>query len=188
MIAGRAAVFLDRDGVLIQDRVDRPPTLDEIVLLPGVAEAVAALAEADFALMVVTNQAWVGKGELSNDDAHKAHNKLVSALRDCSPGCCVGLYHSRYSPHRPESYRRDLILRKPAPGMLVAAAFDHGLNLASSYMVGDQASDIEAGRRAGVRACVLIRGRETGDCGADYVAEDLAEAATWIVKHRAKES
>jgi len=170
----RPAVFLDRDGVLnegfVRDGVPTPPrSLDEFHVLPGVAMACSDLRRAGFALVVVTNQPDIARGVLTAAEVDRMHERLRSrvpldeicvCVHDDSDGCAC---------------------RKPQPGMLLDAAERLNLDLARSACVGDRWRDIEAARRAGVRAVYVERHYgEPAPAGADVAVADLGEAAAWI--------
>ena len=157
LMADRAAVFLDRDGVLIEDR-NLLVCAEEMRLLPGVPSALAALKEAGFILIVVSNQAVVARGLISAAGVERLHTELERRLIEAGGPALDGVY---FCPHHPEAtveaYRVACDCRKPRPGLLLRAAREHRLKLPSSFMVGDRITDIAAGRRAGCRT-VLIEG------------------------------
>ena len=179
--AGRRAVFLDKDGTLIENvpyNVD--PAL--IRLTPGADAAVAALHEAGYALVVVSNQPGVGLGLFEASALGVVHARLRELLaRAGAP--LAGFY---FCPHAPGSdAARACGCRKPAPGLLLRAAADLGLDLAVSWMVGDILDDVEAGRAAGCRTVLIDNGGETewrlSPARAPHtVAGDLAAAAAAI--------
>lgn len=161
----RPAVFLDRDGTLIDERnyLDR---LDQIEPLPGAAAALARLRDAGFALVVVTNQAGVARGYVDEPFVRAAHDRLAALFaRD---GLVLDGYY--YCPHHPEgsvaAYRRACRCRKPSPGMIEEAARDLDLDVARSFVIGDKWLDVELATNAGARG-ILVR---TG-YGADNEAE-----------------
>jgi D-glycero-D-manno-heptose 1,7-bisphosphate phosphatase len=172
--AARPAVFLDRDGVLnrplvLDGRPYPPRSVEEFELYPEAAGACHRLHALGFALVVVTNQPDVARGELDVEVVEDIHRQmrrevqidgLYVCLHDDADGCGC---------------------RKPAPGLLTAAAVDLGLDLGRSVMVGDRWRDVEAGRRAGCRTVHIDRGyREQLPQGANFVAPGLAEAVRWI--------
>jgi len=165
---------LDRDGVInqaeIRDGAPRPPRdLEDFVLLPGVVEAVHLLRRAGFAIVIVTNQPDVARGD-QRRSVVEAMNELVrQALEPDRIDVC---YHD-------EADGCDC--RKPAPGMLLAAAKDLALDLSASFMVGDRWRDIDAGRQAGCRTIFVDRGyAERQPAAPDAVVADLPEAVAWI--------
>lgn len=180
----RPAVFLDRDGVLIED-AHFVGERDRVRLIPGSAEAVAQLNRAGWPVVVVTNQSGVARGRFTEADVAAVHAHLAELLT--SYGARVDAFH--YCPHHPEAdlaeYRQPCDCRKPRPGLLLQAAAGLGLDLAASWMIGDRVSDLEAGAAAGCRT-VLVRtgyGRQVNPAGLDrealrleLVAADLADA------------
>jgi D-glycero-D-manno-heptose 1,7-bisphosphate phosphatase len=182
-MSGRRAVFVDRDGVLIRD-VTHLTSPSQIEILPGVPESLRRLRGAGWAVVVVTNQSVVARGMVTEEGLREIHATLESLLRP--RGAPLDAIY--YCPHHPDgavaAYRAVCDCRKPREGLLLRAAADLGLDLAASVMVGDAASDIEAGRRAGCRTVLLRAAGETGGSdasGADHVAADLAAAADWIL-------
>ncbi|MHB8730458.1 MAG: D-glycero-alpha-D-manno-heptose-1,7-bisphosphate 7-phosphatase [bacterium] len=179
-MSGRRAVFVDRDGVLIKE-VNHLTASSQIEILPGVPESLRRLRDAGWAVVVITNQSVVARGMVTEAGLREIHRALESQLR--SRGATLDAIY--YCPHHPEgavaSYRVACDCRKPAPGLLLRAAADLGIDLGASVMVGDAPSDIEAGRRAGCRTVLLRAAGETGASGADHVAADLAAAADWVL-------
>lgn len=153
----RRAAFLDRDGVLNEDHgyVYRN---EDFQWLPGAVAAMQRLQRAGFALVVITNQSGIARGLYTLDDLELLHGHM-RALLEPQGVTLTGVYAC---PHHPEAvlpqYRLACDCRKPQPGMLLRAALEHGLDLAASSLFGDKASDIEAGRRAGVGRTWLVRG------------------------------
>jgi D-glycero-D-manno-heptose 1,7-bisphosphate phosphatase len=178
--AGRQrAVFLDRDGTIIED-VDYLTDPEEVRVLPGVVGALRDLRAAGFLLIVVTNQSAVARGWLTEERLGAVHAELDRRLA-CG-GARVDAYY--YCPHLPDGsvprYAVECACRKPAPGMLEAAAREHNVDLRRSYMVGDSVRDVEAGRRAGCRPILVGEAQ----CEACERASDLAGAAQTILAGR----
>lgn len=176
----RRAVFLDRDGTIsVEQGYLRHP--QHLRLLPGAAAAIRALNEAGWLVVVVTNQSSVGRGYLDAEVMHQTNQRLTEAL--AAEGARLdGLY---VCPHAPWD---GCPCRKPQPGLLWEAAQALGIDLPSSWMVGDKASDIEAARRAGCRTILVQSGwgrleQGQGD-SPDLVAADLAAAAQAILDNR----
>jgi D-glycero-D-manno-heptose 1,7-bisphosphate phosphatase len=171
------AVFLDRDGVLIED-TGYPDDPGKIVLLPGVGEALRRLRETGWRLVVVSNQAGVARGKFTLERLENIHDHLERLLE--AEG--VELDALYYCPHHPEGTREPFNVpcghRKPEPGMLRAAAQELGLHLPACWMVGDKESDVQAAHAAGCRA---VRIGE-GDTEAEARAGDLLEAAGVILE------
>ena len=180
MIAARnrPAVFLDRDGVLneafVRDGVPTPPrTLDEFRVLPGVAEACADLRRAGFVLVVVTNQPDIARGTQTRAEVDRMHLRLRSLVPVDEVCVC---------PHDDSDA---CACRKPRPGMLLDAAERLDLDLARSASVGDRWRDVEAARRAGVKAIyVECHYAEATPLGADVAVANLPEAAAWIQQQK----
>ncbi len=181
----RRAVFLDKDGTLIEDV---PYNVDpqKIRLAPGAVEGLTALHENGYVLIVVSNQSGVAHGFFPE----RALRGVERSLRCQLAAFGVPLAGFYYCPHHPQgqvnNYAVTCRCRKPAPGMLRRAAADLGIDLAESWMIGDILDDIEAGRRAGCRTVLIDNGNETqwrrgrGRCP-HYRAADLAEAARLIL-------
>lgn len=170
---GIAAVFVDRDGTIIED-VGYPRHPAEIRLLPGAAEGLRRLSDAGFPLVLVSNQSGVGRGLLSSDDLRRTHARLLELLGDHG----IELAGAYYCPHAPWE---GCTCRKPSPGALRQASADLGVHLEGSFVVGDKASDIDAGLRAGCRT-VLLRSPRTGPARADTtVASDWVDVVTAIL-------
>ena len=151
----RPAVFLDRDGTLIEERnyLDR---LDLIAPLPGVVPALTRLRDAGFALVLVTNQAGVARGYFDERFVRAAHEPLAALFaRD---GLVLDGYY--YCPPHPQAavpaYRRVCRCRKPAPGSVEEPARDLDLDVARSFVIGDKWLDVELAKNAGARG-ILVR-------------------------------
>ena len=174
MASGRRAVFLDRDGVLTRERsyVKSPA---EVELLPGTAEGLAALRRAGWVTVVVTNQSGVGRGLFSEAMLGEIHAALARKLAAEDPDARWDAL--KYCPHHPTEalppYRMDCACRKPKPGMLLEAARELGIDLASSWMVGDAERDVLAGKAAGCRTAALPWEGGAPPAGADLEARDL---------------
>jgi histidinol-phosphate phosphatase family protein len=143
MSPARPALFLDRDGTLIED-VGYPRDPRDVRLLPGAAAALARLAAAGFALVIVSNQSGVGRGLFGRAEAEAVHAEVLR--RFAAEG--VSFDGAYYCYHAPED---GCGCRKPAPGLLLRAAADLGLDTGRSFMVGDKAIDVAAGAAAGCR-------------------------------------
>lgn len=174
MPAERPAVFFDRDGTLIHEAhyCARP---SQVRVIDGAAEALLKLAEAGFALVIVTNQSGIGRGYFTHEDYRRVHDEV---LRQLKPAEITAAYYDESTPDAPSPRR------KPSTAMLEEAAREHGLDLARSWMVGDKTSDIECGRQAGLRT-VLVEtghGRDHLEGGADAVVPDVGRAADFILQ------
>jgi D-glycero-D-manno-heptose 1,7-bisphosphate phosphatase len=190
-MTGRAALFLDRDGVIVED-VDLLIRADELRLLAGAAEAIARARAAGLAVVVVTNQPTVARGLADEDAVRTIHAALGGMLRD--RGANVDAFY--FCPHHPratlERYRVVCDCRKPRPGMLQRAARELGLDLPASAMVGDRISDVTAGARAGCRTVLVETGKHTEPpiespddarpTQPDFVAPNLEAAVRWLLR------
>ncbi len=177
----RRGVFLDRDGTLTPESgaLGRPEALR---LLPGVGEALRALTRGGYEAIVVTNQAAIGRGWITEEAVAAVHARLRRLLR--AEG--VELAAIDHCPHRPED---GCDCRKPEPGLLLRARDHLGVRLSDAWMIGDSTRDVQAARRAGVRAMLLESGWGGRDPGAppagiepEARARDLREAARRIVE------
>jgi D-glycero-D-manno-heptose 1,7-bisphosphate phosphatase len=146
------AVFLDRDGVINENRDDYVKSWDEVRLIPGALDALAHLAALPFRIVLITNQSPIGRGILSTEQVEAINRRLVAEI-ETHGGRVDGVY---YCPHHPDD---GCACRKPQPGLLHAAAQDLGLDLAHSYLVGDAASDVEAALAAGCTPILVLTGR-----------------------------
>lgn len=155
----RPAVFLDKDGTLVEpdDAAIHDPS--RLRLMPGAGEALARLSAAGLALVLVTNESGIARGAFTRVQFAHLQGALLRRLKD---EFGVALDDVAVCPHAPDAQGRPACLcRKPAPGMLTRAARAHGLDLGRSWMVGDLLDDVEAGHRAGATGLLLDTGGET---------------------------
>ncbi len=176
--ATRGAVFLDRDGVVVDDvGFLRSPA--HLSILPGSAQALRVLQD-HFYIIVVTNQSGIARGLLTEEDLLTIHLELVQRL-GVEGAVFDALY---YCPHLPEAtvpaYRLECDCRKPKPGMLFRAECEWGVDMTTSFIVGDMPRDIEAGCAAGVKGVLLGSGEAASPSGQGPVA-DLVQAAHLIM-------
>jgi len=181
----KKAVFVDKDGTLIED-VPYSCDVARIRLLPGAGEGLRRLEGAGFHVIVVSNQAGVAHGYFEE----RALWSVAAALEGLLASEGVTLKGFYYCPHHPEgmvaAYAVECLCRKPGPGLLQRAANEWGVSLAESWMIGDILHDVEAGHRAGCCTVLIDNGHETewrlgGRRWPDHVARDLKEAARLIV-------
>jgi D-glycero-D-manno-heptose 1,7-bisphosphate phosphatase len=171
----RPAVFLDRDGTLMEDPgYIGDPNL--VRILPGVPEALRRLKDAGYALVIVTNQSGIGRGKFTEADFEAVQRRLISELG-------IGLIDATYMcPDIPgvENSRR-----KPSPAMILEAAAGRGIDLSRSWMIGDKDIDVQCGLRAGTKSILVLTGHgdESASRGAEHVARTLTDAVEFILGH-----
>jgi D-glycero-D-manno-heptose 1,7-bisphosphate phosphatase len=185
----RPAVFLDRDGTIIEESgyLDR---LDRLVFFPFSVDAVRVLNRAGFAVVVVTNQAGIARGIVRESFVAEAHRHIAERL-EAGGAHIDGFY---FCPHYPagvvEKYRTVCDCRKPQPGLLRRAAVDLDLDLSRSFVVGDRWHDLAAGQAVGARGVLVRTGVGAQDeAAADAavtpaaIVDNLMDAAAWILQH-----
>ena len=170
MSSSQPAVFLDRDGTLIEDvgYISRP---DQVQVLPGVPEALAALRRAGFLLIITTNQSGIGRGFYTEEAYARVTRAMVEELR-------VEFDAILHCPHTPMD---ECPCRKPGPGLLLKAARQFDIDFIRSWAVGDRERDIMAGLALGCRAVYLGRGPTPGEA---RHAPDFPAAAKIIIGAR----
>lgn len=166
----RRAIFLDRDGV-----INRPPTSglyitspDDLKLIDGVAEAIHDFRRAGFLVIIVTNQSCIARGLLGHEILNRIHGRLRSQLQAAQ----ADVDDLFYCPHDDDD---ECSCRKPKPGMLIMAAERYGIDLAESWMVGDAARDIEAGRAVGCMTVLITPQHQVESCFANLQLGSLLE-------------
>lgn len=183
----KKAAFIDRDGVLNEDR-EYVHRIADFALLRGSVSALRTLQQAGYLLVIITNQSGIARGLFSEEDYQELEAYMRKRLSDSG----VSLDSVQYCPHLPDApvarYRRDCECRKPRPGMILAATELLDIDPAQSILVGDRRADLEAGRAAGVARCFLVRsGRPLSDSDvllADGVYEDLAGCVGELFRFR----
>ena len=173
------AIFLDRDGVLLENRPDYVRSWEDVAIYPAALEALAKASHSSHMFVIVTNQSGVGRGLIGIEEAETINRRLVVEVQKAggridAVSMCI---------HSPE---QECGCRKPKPGLLLHAAKLLGIDLKESVMIGDALSDIEAGRAAGVGEAVIVRtgrGEEQWRANGKFplVFEDLAEALEALV-------
>lgn len=150
------AIFLDRDGTLIEDPgyLSHP---EQVNLLDGAAEALVELRSMGYKLIIVSNQSGIARGIVSEEDLEEIHDRLRQLLAE--KGAFLDQIY--YCPYHPDGvvskYRKESDWRKPNPGMLLAAADEMGIDLSQSWSIGDSSRDVEAGLRAGCKTILISR-------------------------------
>jgi D-glycero-D-manno-heptose 1,7-bisphosphate phosphatase len=155
-----AALFLDRDGVLVHD-VGLVTRAEQLLFPPDVPAALRRASQLGLALVVITNQTVVARGLCSEAQLDALHEELERALTSRGAPRLRGIYVCPHHPHaQVERYRVACECRKPRPGLLLRAARELGLDLSQSFLLGDRPSDVAAGRACGVTP-VLLAGPES---------------------------
>lgn len=167
------AVFLDRDGTLMQD-VPYCSDPAKVHVLPGVSESLKRLKEHGFKLVIVTNQSGIGRGYFDEETFWKVQAAFEQQV---GQHLIDATYFCADHPNQ-ASYRR-----KPGPGMLIEAGRDLGVDLASCFMIGNSESDAGAGTAAGVKATILIGTKANGARERVWTAKNFPEAAELILVH-----
>jgi len=166
-MSGSKAVFLDRDGTLMEE-VHYCNDPSKVRVYPGVPEALARLKQAGFLTVIITNQAGIGRGLITEAQYQAVEKELFLQIGDRA------IDASYFCPDLPgvPSERR-----KPAPGMVLEAAADFNIDLSRSWFIGDKSLDVECGRRAGVRTILVMTGYGAEEnCQPDFRAPDVVEA------------
>ena len=184
----RPAVFLDRDGTMIED-VGYLDALERIAFYPWTVDAIRALNQAGLPVVVVTKQAGIARGFFAEDFVRQTHRHIQARLE--AGGARVDAYY--YCPHHPSgtvaAFARDCDCRKPGPGMIVQAARDLGLDPSRSFVVGDTWLDVGLARAVGARGILVRTGagatweaHPPDGLAADAVVDNLAAAVSVILQ------
>jgi len=179
----RKAVFLDRDGVICENRDDYVKSWQEFVWIPGAKKALSRLRSHGYITVAITNQSGIGRGIVSRETVDKIHERMGAEIAETGGKiekvyCC---------PHRPEE---GCGCRKPEPGLLLKAAEDLKLDLASCYLIGDNMTDIEMGNKVGSRTIMVKTGKGQSHLAnraqwrtkPDHIARGLSQAVDLILK------
>lgn len=188
----RPAVFLDRDGTLIQER-DHLESLEMLELFPWTADALRLLNRAGFATVVVTNQSGVGRGLFDETFVREVHRTIDARL--ARGHARIEAYF--YCPHHPSEARPPYLqvcgCRKPRPGMIEQACRELDLDPQRSFMIGDRWIDVKCGQAAGVRSILVRTGygsraerRPQSGVRADAILNNLMEAVGWILRNSSR--
>jgi D-glycero-D-manno-heptose 1,7-bisphosphate phosphatase len=171
----RPAVFFDRDGTLMEE-VPYCGDPAKVKVYAGIPAALRALKQAGFLNLIVSNQSGIGRGLITETQYRAVQAEL---LRQIGEDLIDASYFCPDAPDIPSPRR------KPAPGMLLEAAAQFGIELQASYVVGDKDSDIECARRAGARGVLVLTGYGPSQvCVPDHTAADASDAAGWILERR----
>ena len=181
------AVFLDRDGTIIEE-VHYLNSLDNIQFFKGCYKSLRKLITAGYKLIVVTNQSGIARGKFSEKFVKETHSHISRLL--VKHGVHLsGIY---YCPHHPDGkvarFARECTCRKPNTGMLIKAEKEHKLDLSKSFMIGDHIKDILFGNREGLKTILVktghglteLKNQESWRVNPDFIAEDIVDAVAWI--------
>jgi D-glycero-D-manno-heptose 1,7-bisphosphate phosphatase len=171
-----AAVFIDRDGTIIED-ADYCSQPKQVKVFPGVPQALRRLISNGFKLIVITNQSGIGRGFFTVDEYRSVESEVS---RQLGHGLIAATYFCPDVPGQISSHR------KPSPGMILQAKRDHQIDLTRSFFIGDKEIDVECGRNAGVRTIRVQTGfdRDIAGSAADWTAKDFSAAARIILDER----
>jgi D-glycero-D-manno-heptose 1,7-bisphosphate phosphatase len=176
-------VFLDRDGVINKDSPDYVKRWSEFEFIPESIEAIRLLTEQNFTVIVITNQSIINRKMATPDDLEFTHSMMKKAVKE-GGGEIKDIF---FCPHKPED---GCLCRKPEPGLIIEALKKYRIKAYNSVMVGDSSRDIECAKRAGCRYAVLVKtgnyqkaasALEEKKIYPDYIANNLYEAAGWII-------
>ncbi|MCE5313506.1 MAG: HAD family hydrolase [Armatimonadota bacterium] len=174
------AVFLDRDGVINEDRADYVKNVAELKIFSYVPDAVRRLNDAGFKVYVVSNQQGVAKGLIREENLMDIQAEIAGQV-EAAGGNISKFYYCRHMASEKCS------CRKPEPGLLLSAACEHGIGLDESYMIGDTQRDIIAGKTAGCKTILVLSGLltpqeiERFECKPDFTATNLSKAVDYII-------
>lgn len=184
-----AAVFLDRDGT-INEEVGYLDSLDKLRMIPEAFDAIRLINQSGMKAVVISNQSGVARGYFDEAFVETVHARIQALLKEHR--AWIDCFY--YCPHHPTEgtgvYRRVCACRKPEAGLLIRASQEMGIDLARSYMVGDMPKDIEAAGKAGAKGILVQTGYGSDQLSLtvrpDYIARDIFDAVTWIMKDREK--
>ncbi len=166
-------IFLDRDGVLNEDRTDYVYRVEDFIIPDGVPEALRSLKEAGYLLIVITNQAGIAKGLYTRDDVMKCYDYLQTQ-------CGHVIDDIYYCPHHP-AYDSQSLTRKPESLLLEKAMAKYNIVPGESWMIGDALRDMQAGKRVGVRTVHIAHNTHPTTTDCDGCAPNLLEASRFVL-------
>lgn len=144
------AIFLDRDGVIIENREHYVRSWADVALYPGAIKALSLINDIPLKIVIITNQSAVGRGIISVEEAEDINNRLLAVIEQ-SGGRIDAVFMCTHAP------QQGCDCRKPRPGLILQAASELNLDLQRSFLIGDALSDIEAGKNAGITRNILVR-------------------------------
>lgn len=177
-------VFLDRDGVINEDRDDYVKNLDELKVFPFTPEAIKKLNDAGFEVHVVSNQQGVAKGLIREEDLTAMESEISRQVEAAGGRIASFSYCKHFASDK-------CSCRKPKAGMLLAAASKYNIDLKDSFMIGDNEKDVGAGKAAGCKTILVLTGMNDSEsaktlaCRPDYIAANLGDAVNYVVSQSA---
>jgi len=168
------AILIDRDGVIVED-IGYHHKLEDLRIVPNAIEGLKLLSE-DFKLIIITNQSGIGRGYYTFQDYQKFNEYMLKELDKHK----IKIEKTYVCPHKPDD---NCECRKPKTKLIKDAAKEFDIDLTKSFMIGDKKIDVEMGHNAGCKSILVLTGngmKEKENAKADYVAEDLLDAAKWI--------
>lgn len=172
----RKTVFIDRDGVIVED-IGYHHKLEDLKIVPNAIEGLKLLK--NYKLIIVTNQSGIGRGHYTIKDFESFNNHLIETLKKHK----IKIEKTYYCPHKPED---NCECRKPKTKFLDDAKKEFKIDLKESFVIGDRKSDFEMGKNAGCRIIHVLTGNGANfnnEFKPDYIANDLVDAAEWILKN-----
>jgi histidinol-phosphate phosphatase family protein len=173
------AIFLDRDGTIIEDKIYLNDP-DQIIYLPHCFEGMRMMRDMGYKIFVVTNQSGMPRGKVLIENLDEIHRRI--SFECAKYGVHIERYY--YAPFMTDSNHMS---RKPNPGMLQYAHWDYGVDFKSSWMIGDRMTDVEAGHRVGAKS-ILLEGMEKPEdfpfAGPEYIGKNLLDCAQFIEKNQ----
>lgn len=181
------AIFLDRDGTINEDNISYIHKIEDLKFIPKSIDGLKLLQKAEYKLIIITNQAGIGRGKYTEKDYFAFRDEMHERLKE--QGILITAEY--FCPHNLEKgiekYKINCNCRKPKIGMLEQASRDFNLNLNECWMIGDKESDILAGKNAGCKTIHVLTGEEKNLINyADFIAQNLIEAASYILNNNNK--
>jgi D-glycero-D-manno-heptose 1,7-bisphosphate phosphatase len=174
------AVFLDRDGTISvgEPHYARIDSIDKLELLPTVMDALHLLSNLDYGIFIVTNQAGIAEGLISETEFERINQRLLDMIAPSG----IRILKSYHCPHSKDVGCK---CQKPKPGMLLAASKEFDIALQASWMIGDRMTDVATGINAGTKSILVQSGAAQINTGvADYIADNLLDAIAYIAKQQ----
>jgi D-glycero-D-manno-heptose 1,7-bisphosphate phosphatase len=166
------ALFLDRDGVINVDK-NYVYRVEDFEFIDGIFDVLRFFQERGYLLIIITNQAGIGRGYYTEEDFHRLNTWMLGVFKD--KGIIINKVY--YCPYHKEhgigQYKRDSYDRKPNPGMILKAVKDFNIDLSKSILIGDKESDIEAGINAGIPKNILINNEDNVSSRASYIVKNI---------------